>query len=133
MTKLAVDASAFLTLNWRRRGASLTHTHTSVCGWNRQGFSAACVTIQPPTSTSTLPRTPVSPALSALGGICISNGANSHSDVQTSELPLVSEWRRTQAASFIVVFLNKLQLRSSRRLIDFTPEASLLLHKGCFF
>ena len=44
--------------------------------------------------SSTLPQTPVSPALSALWGICISNRANSHSTVQRaspSHLPLVSE------------------------------------------
>lgn len=58
-------------------------------------FSALTPTLTHPHS-STLPRAPVSPALSALWGICISNGANSHSTVQSvsrSHLPLVFEWK----------------------------------------
>lgn len=56
-------------------------------------FSTLTPTLTNPRS-STLPWTPVSPALSALWGICISYRVNSHSTVQSgsrSHLPLVSE------------------------------------------
>ena len=53
-------------------------------------FSALAPALTHP-HCSTLPRTPVSPALSALWGICISNRSNSHS-VSPSHLPLVTEW-----------------------------------------
>lgn len=73
---------------------------------------------RPHPRSSTLPWTPVSPALSALGGICMSNRANSHTTIQSashSHLPLVSEWSllRAHRPSFSSSrSLSKIQLQS---------------------
>lgn len=92
-----------------------------------QYLNASCVIVQRPHThpsarphprSSTLPWTPVSPALSALGGICMSNRANSHTTIQSashSHLPLVSEWSllRAHRPSFSSSHsLSKIQLQS---------------------
>lgn len=97
-----------------------------------QYLNTSCVIAQRPHTrphphSSTLPRTPVSPALSALGGICISNRANSHTTVQSashSHLPLVSErslLRVHRPSVSSPYFLSKIQLRSKNMTANNLP------------
>lgn len=82
-------------------------------------FSALTPTLTHPHS-STLPRTPVSPALSALWGICISNRANSHSTVQSvsrSHLPLVFWIEGSACIQAFFFFLYKVQLQSKNMTV----------------
>lgn len=72
-----------------------------------QGFQyALCyhsAASHPPRAAAHFLRTPVSPALSALPGICISNRANSHSSIQSAPPPtirlLLSEWGSASASA----------------------------------